>query len=229
MNYMNTSPRASQSNPACRALLTSCFAALISVAAVGCGDDDEAPPDAGTVAGKSGGGGGGAGGASGGAAGTLAPEPVACGSSMCTPRPNPLTALLGMFGMGGQLPGLPSPVACCLDESTGACGTAAMAGATCEAPAVADSRCMGFSLGALGAAAGGANAGLGNLASGCCTPSGMCGLDGSIFGRGCVENGEAKAMLGALPFIGTLLMVPAPIACDHPIITEDAGTEDAGL
>jgi hypothetical protein len=229
MNYVNASSRASQSNPACRALLTSCFAALICAAAIGCGDDDDnTPPDAGAVAGKGGSGGkGGAGGSA--VAGSAAPQPVPCGSTMCTPPANPLTGLLGAFGMGGQVAGLPAPAACCLDEASGKCGTAAMEGAMCEAPAVADSRCMGFSLGALGGAIPGGGAALGNLATGCCTESGMCGLDGAIFGRGCVENSEVKAMLGAIPFVGNLLMVPAPIACDHPIITEDAGAEDAGL
>jgi hypothetical protein len=130
-----------------------------------------------------------------------------------------------MFGGGAAIPGLPMPVACCLDESNGTCGTAASEGAACEAPAAPDSRCPGFSLGALGAAAGGL---LGNTMQGCCTPNNQCGLDGSIFGRGCVENGEASSMISALPFIGTLIMFPPTLACDRPI-EDDAGVDDAGI
>jgi hypothetical protein len=226
MNHARLSPTAQQQFMPRRAVLTSCFAALLCSAAVGCGDDSgDSPKDAGS-AGASGR--GGAGGASGSAAGAPAP-PVACGSTMCTPRPSPLTALLGAFGMGGAaLPGLPTALACCVDEGTGTCGAAASEGATCEVFATADTRCPGIGLGALGAAAGGATAGLGNLAAGCCTASGACGLDGSIFGRGCVENGEAKAMIGAIPGIGTLLMVPPVLACDRPLDVDDAGAADAG-
>jgi hypothetical protein len=101
-----------------------------------------------------------------------------------------------------------------------------MAGAACEAPAKPDTRCPGFSLGGIGAAAGGAA--LGALAMGCCTPSNQCGLDGAIFGRGCVENGEVKTMLGAIPLIGTFLTTPPPMACDHPPL-DDAGAADAGI
>jgi len=149
---------------------------------------------------------------------------------MCTPTPSPITGLLGMFGGGAAVPGLPMAVACCLDESASKCGTAAAEGAMCEAPAVPDSRCSGFSLGALGAAAGGAASGLGALAQGCCTPNNMCGLDGSIFGRGCVENNEARSMLSAIPLVGTLLMVPPARACDAPPPAgDDAGAGDAGI
>lgn len=101
----------------------------------------------------------------------------------------------------------------------------------CEAPATPDSRCASVNLGALGAAAGGLTAGFGR---GCCTPSNQCGLDGSIFGRGCVDNAEASSMLAAIPFIGTLIMVPASKTCDTPLTTtppatDDAGSADAGL
>ena len=136
---------------------------------------------------------------------------------MCSQPANPLSALTG----GMPLPiALPMPVACCADESTGTCGTAAMAGAMCEIPATPDSRCPGISLGALGGAAAG---GLGMLAGGCCTPSGQCGLDGMIFGRGCVDNSEVQGLLGPL---GGFIMLPVARACDAP--QEDAGTADAG-
>jgi hypothetical protein len=131
--------------------------------------------------------------------------------------------------MGAAAPALPTAVACCLDVAKGTCGSAAATGATCEPPSVPDTRCPGVDLGGLGAIAGGATAGLGNLMTGCCTPTGACGLDGSIFGRGCVENGEAKAMIGAIPLIGTLLMLPPPLQCNRPQDSSDGGTDDAGL
>ncbi|HET6334648.1 MAG TPA: hypothetical protein VFG30_15605 [Polyangiales bacterium] len=131
--------------------------------------------------------------------------------------------------MGAAAPGLPVAVACCFDEAKGTCGSAAATGATCEVPSTPDTRCPGVDLGALGAAAGGAAAGLGNLMTGCCTPTGACGLDGSIFGRGCVENSEAKAMIGAIPFVGTLLNLPPALQCDRPQDLNDAGTDDAGI
>lgn len=146
---------------------------------------------------------------------------------MCLPRPNPFTAALGGMGQGAPLP-LPTPVACCVDAANGVCGTAAAAGATCEVAATPDTRCPGIDLGGLGAAAGGFASLLGNLSTGCCTPAGQCGVDGSIFGRGCVENGEARAMLGQLPAIGALIPVPPSLACDRPLV-DDAGVDDAGM
>src|SRR5205085_8061968 len=108
-----------------RRVLLSCVAALVSAAALSCGDDsgDKTP-----VAGSSGG--GGSAGSAGSTAGTVAPPmPVPCGSTMCTPRPNPLTALIGQFAMGAAVPGLPSAVACCIDASKGTYGVAAAEGA----------------------------------------------------------------------------------------------------
>jgi hypothetical protein len=208
--------------------LTLYFAIVLCVAGIACGDDtgDKQPT---TVILGSGGGAGYAGTVGSPVAGAPAlPGPVPCGSSVCTPRPSPLTALLGPVGMGAAVPALPMPVACCLDVSTGACGTAAAEGAMCEVPAAPDTRCPGFDLGALSAAASGGVAGLGNLMQGCCTPAGMCGLDGSIFGRGCVENGAARSMLSAIPVVGTLLMVPPPLMCNRPL-EDDAGAGDAGI
>jgi hypothetical protein len=62
--------------------------------------------------------------------------------------------------------------------------------------------------------------------TGCCTPDNQCGLDGAIFGRGCVENSAAQAQLGAIPFLGTLIMIPPARACDAPPEPTD---EDAGI
>jgi hypothetical protein len=220
MNHSRLPPRFQQSSALRRSLLTACVVASIGSAAVGCGDDDAPPPA--PVAGASGA--GGASGAAGGQAGSAAgaPAPVACGTAMCTPRPNPITQLIGAVAPGVPLP-IPTPVACCLDATGGVCGVAAMTGATCEAYATPDSRCPSVNLGALGAVAGG----LGNFGAGCCTVSGQCGLDGAIFGRGCVENNEARSMLGAVPFIGTLIAVPPAGACDMPL--DDGGVDDAGL
>ncbi len=207
-----------------RILPTACGLALIGAAAVGCGDDDSGDPAPAAGSGGSSGAGG-AGQSGGGAAGMAAP--IACGTSVCTPQPSPLSQLLG--GLGGMATGglpVPQPVACCVDAAVGTCGTAPTAGAACEPVAMADARCPSIDFGQLGAAAGGLT---GNLTRGCCTPGGMCGLDGAIFGRGCVENSEAKAMLGALPFIGTLLVTPPALMCDRPL-EEDAGVlDDAGL
>jgi hypothetical protein len=164
-------------------------------------------------------------------------KPVPCGSSkMCQP-PAGISGLLGMFGgavpgLGGAAGsgaagglggfGLPSPVACCLSESSGACGTAPMTGGTCEAPATNDTRCPSVDLGPAAAFAG-------NMGFGCCTSSGQCGIDGAVFGRGCVPNTEAKTMLAGIPLVGMFLTVPAPQACEggsdagHPMSGNDAG------
>ncbi|HKU37841.1 MAG TPA: hypothetical protein VJR89_06835 [Polyangiales bacterium] len=214
-----------------RHILPSALACLLCAAALSCSGDDSDGSE--PVAGSSGGGGKGGAVAAGqgGSGGSVPPPmPVPCGSNMCTPPTNPLSALLGGMAIPGLPTGaaLPMAVACCVDQSKGTCGTAATAGAACEPPAVPDTRCPGLDLGALGAAAGGLG-GLGGASSGCCTPSNMCGLDGALFGRGCVENGEAKSMLGAIPFVGTLFNVPAPRACDAPPAGDDAGSPDAGM
>jgi hypothetical protein len=203
---------------------------LFALGIAGCGDDD-APatkPDAG-VAGKAGSAGAsgnaGAAGSAGAAGANNAPMPVECGTAMCWPPSNPLSGLAGAVpGLGAALP---MSAACCLDPDSGKCGLSPMAGGTCEAPAVSDSRCPGLSLGALGAIAGG----LGGSMSGCCIDD-QCGLDGALFGRGCVENSQARSQLSAIPLLGTLVMAPGSLACDRPITTppdHDAGPEDAGI
>ena len=173
-------------------------------------DEDAGPAD---EAGRGGRGGrGGSGGTAGGAAGS-GPVTVRCGSAQCAA---PVT-LLSAFPTG-----LPAPVACCLDSGKSTCGTAAAPGAACEAVAVADTRCPGIDLGALGGAAQGGTM----MLSGCCIDN-ACGQDGALFGRGCVENGEAKSMLSAIPFVGTLIAVPAARACDAP--PDEPGDQDAGI
>jgi hypothetical protein len=188
-----------------------------------CGDDDDASkPAAGSGGASAGNGGrGGSGGTGGAAGGAVVIEPVQCGSSVCSPPANLLTQLGPLIaGLGVTLP---MSYPCCTDESLGTCGVAAAIGATCEPPAVPDSRCPGLSLGAIpGAAALGGGAAM----TGCCVDN-ACGLDGAIFGRGCVENSQAQSMISAIPVIGTLIMFAPSQACDKPLDT-DAGTEDAG-
>lgn len=195
------------------------MAALALLCASACGKDDEPAGGAGASAGVSGSKAGTTG--SSGTAGSTTPPPmpVPCGSQTCNPPSNPLSGLLSSFG-GGAVSGLPTPVACCLEESSGKCGVATMAGGTCEALAVADARCPGI------AAPGGFGGG-GNMA-GCCINN-KCGQDGSLFGRGCVENSEAKGMISAIPLVGGLLMLPPSRACDAPQTGADAGVEDAGI
>jgi hypothetical protein len=192
--------------------------AIVVGTSLGCGGSNDRPLP------KAGSGGGAAGhagkaGSSASAAGsTGSTGAVSCGSSQCSVAANPLAGLLGAA--------VPASVACCVDEAKGTCGTAAMTGATCEPPATADPRCPGIDLGALAGLTAMFGAGAGGVMTGCCVNN-ACGLDGMLLGRGCVENSEAKTALAALPVIGTLINVPAPIACDHP--DTDSGVEDAGL
>jgi hypothetical protein len=174
-------------------------------------DDDDDESKAGSSASGTGGRSG-SGGSTRAGTGAPMPPPVACGDKQCTA---PMSLLSGL-----PFPGLPVAVACCVDEAEGTCGSAAAEGATCEPPAVPDERCPGVNLAQLGPIAGGLS---GQQMMGCCTPNGDCGLDGAFFGRGCVENGEARAQLGAIPLIGTLL--PNARRCDAPPETE----EDAGI
>jgi hypothetical protein len=191
--------------------------AIVVGTSLGCGSskDDKPSPQAGSGGGAAGH--AGKAGSSSNAAGTGTSAAMSCGSSQCTVATNPLAGLLGAA--------VPASVACCVDEAKGTCGTAAMTGATCEPPAVADPRCPGIDLGALSGLTAMFGAG-GGAMTGCCVNN-ACGLDGMLLGRGCVENSEAKTALAALPVIGTLINVPAPIACDHP--DTDSGVGDAGL
>lgn len=188
------------------------------LAAIGCGrhrglDEDDDDRDAGEDAGRGGAGRGGTGGrgGSGGTAGGATPM-VKCGTKQCTAPANPLAAL-----------GLPSALACCADASQNACGVQASADVTCEPLASVDMRCPGVNLGVLGAFAGDAAAG---LMTGCCIDN-QCGLDGALFGRGCVEDSEASSLLTMIPLVGGLVQVPSARACDGT--SQPSGDEDAGL
>jgi hypothetical protein len=210
------SPRndaSSQPNRRWAAALT--LLTILLAASSGCSSDDE-DDDKAPSGGRSGSAGtGGRAGSTAAGTGGAAVEPVECGTGSCLP---PMSALSGLPIQ------LPQAVACCVDEETAQCGSAESEGATCEPPAVADDRCPGFDLSALGNLGGAVGGGM--QMTGCCTPNNQCGLDGAIFGRGCVENSAAQAQLGAIPFIGTLIMIPAARACDAP--PEPTG-EDAGI
>jgi hypothetical protein len=150
----------------------------------------------------SGGKGGGASGAKGGGAGSPSPT-ISCGGMECAPPPAGLSALAG----GLPIQGVPIPIACCVDDAAGpVCGTAPSAMGTCEPRALADARCPGIDPGALLQFAGGA-------IDGCCTADNACGVDGALFGRGCIENAEAASELGMIPLLGSTITVPAPRAC----------------
>jgi hypothetical protein len=146
--------------------------------------------------------------------------PVACGPKECQ-RPANLAADLLMTVTGLPMTGAET-VACCLDEEQGVCSSAASVGAACDTVAEMDNRCPGVDLSALSDLVGGLFDSTQDAMIGCCT-HGACGLNGKIFGRGCVENAEAKRMLSVVPVIGPLINVPAPRACELSA-GEDAGT-----
>ena len=128
---------------------------------------------------------------------------VACGSQQC-PTPSSIVTMV----LGTSL-----SVGCCLDAASGTCGAAASAGAACEGTPSADERCPGVDLSALDAFIDLGSAPIGNTKVGCCTPRGQCGSDGTAFGRGCVENGEASTLMASVPLIGGLISIPAARPC----------------
>jgi hypothetical protein len=146
--------------------------------------------------------------------------PLACGPTECT-RPKNIAADLLMSVTGLPMTGAET-VACCLDEQQGVCSSAAAVGTRCDTVAVSDERCPGVDLSALADLVGGLVDSTREAMIGCCT-QGACGLDGKIFGRGCVENAEAKRMLSVVPVIGPLINVPPPRACDVGELDNDAG------
>lgn len=86
----------------------------------------------------------------------------------------------------------------------GTCGT--MSGTTCAPPPMPDPRCPMVSV-------------LGMSMASCCAPNGMCGLDASLLGMGCVDYATASASTGGL------IMTPPPVACDE---AGDGGTAEDG-
>ena len=211
------------------AMFVRCTAcALIVLASYACGEDDPVggvldagmptitQPVAAPVASSA---------SSAGAEATPEPAPpVACGAAQCT-RPTNLAADLLTKVTGLPMTGAET-VACCLDEEEGICSSAASLGASCDTVAVMDTRCPGVDLSALADLVGGLFDSTQDAKIGCCT-HGACGLNGQIFGRGCVENAEAKRMLSVVPVIGPLINVPAPRACELDEPSEP--TNDAGI
>jgi len=202
-----------------RGLFWSCVL-LVGAVAFGCGDDDDGEPTAGTggSAGATGGVGGAAGGSagSGGSGGTagMTAVPVMCGTMTCQAPASPFAMFAALAP--GLLP--PPPVACCMTATT-TCGLAPMTNAMCEARAMPDPRCAGVGLSIPGMMGGAP------VAAGCCNAMSRCGVDGSAFGRGCVENAEAATMLGQL---AGFLSVPAPKACDDPLPMAGTGGTGGG-
>jgi hypothetical protein len=148
-----------------------------------------------------------------------------CGQTQCVAPANIAGDLLR--SATGLAIIVPDAFACCVDETQGMCGSAAELGGMCDTPAIAETSCTGIDLSSLAALVGGLGANGKSAMIGCCT-HGACGLDGALFGRGCVENADAKRMLSAVPLIGALICVPPPAACTGA----GAATEhdaDAGL
>jgi hypothetical protein len=75
-------------------------------------------------------------------------------------------------GSASPMPGSPGPKACCVDPVKGTCGKQDSNG-TCQPPPTPDERCPSFF-----------------EWKGCCTPTGMCGVDVSVFNFGCVDTGD---------------------------------------
>jgi hypothetical protein len=57
----------------------------------------------------------------------------------------------------------------------------------------------------------------------CCAPNGMCGLDGSMLGRGCVDFDTVR-----MGMLGAFLPVPAATVCDPSLVDNDGGVDADG-
>lgn len=125
---------------------------------------------------------------------------VSCGTATCMAA-----------GGGGGFAAFAMP--CCLDEAAGTCGMSIMGSACMEGitgtPGQSDPRCPGIDV-----------MGFIQLPS-CCTDTGLCGIDASMFGQGgCVDLESAKAMSsGQFP-----ITFPEPQACGDS--DADAGMDD---
>jgi hypothetical protein len=181
-------------------------------------DNDAGSSKGGTSGGGSGSSGNGSGGSASGTGGTMAgtggmpggavAHNVDCGDNVCAGvQPG------SMMGF----PGFMLAEVCCADESAGTCGSISADDATkCLAPPEPDSRCpqvMGQ--------------------PGCCADNNICGLDGSLAGRGCFGLDKLSAMFGNLPpAIKMMFMLPDVKTCDGSPLP-DAGMmmsgDDAGM
>lgn len=152
-----------------------------------------------------------------------AAPPVMCGTSQCEKPPNVAGDLLR--GIPGLSISVPDAVSCCVDAAHDVCGSAAMLGEACDVPAQPFPACPGVDLSAITALVDGLGDGAKRAMVGCCT-HGMCGLDGNLFGRGCVENADARRMLSTVPIVGPLIHVPDAMHCPGGPQPDD---RDAGM
>jgi len=198
------------------------LAVIFALLAGGC-DSSDPPTSTGPSAGQSGAVAAASAGAAAVAGANVTPPapaaPVPCGAVECG-APKNIAADLLRSVTGLSMTGAET-VGCCLEESTSTCSAAPMAGVSCDLLAVSEPRCPGVDLSALVALVGGLGPNAQTML-GCCT-RGMCGQDGALFGRGCVENGDAKRMLSAIPVVGPLIKVPPPMPCPAADSDGDAG------
>ncbi|MET0387106.1 MAG: hypothetical protein ABW321_14155 [Polyangiales bacterium] len=152
------------------------------------------------------------------------PRTISCGARECSVAPNPLLKVLEDFR--GFQTMLLAAEPCCLDDVAAPCGITPAPGADCEPLAIPDARCPGLDLHMLTSFAEGMNL------VGCCI-AGACGQDGSLLGRGCIENDEAAANFSFIPVIATVANFPAARSCNDPRDADrdedgGAGAPDAG-
>lgn len=200
--------------------------ALSCALALGCGssskDSDANKKDDAGASGKgssgSGGTSDGSGGTSGGTGGMTAAgtggmpggaivKNVKCGPKVCA-GVDPSSAMMGL-GMAAMFRLADT---CCADESAGTCGAVDMTDMSCKAPPAPDSDCPAL---------------MGQ--PGCCADNNECGIDASLFGRGCVSLVAISGMIPAQ--FRAQFGFPDPVDCDGNPIAMDAGMmseEDAG-
>jgi hypothetical protein len=197
--------------------------AVIGLGLLGCTKKTNTTPNDGTAATGAGGsssstGGTGAGGTTtgvgtggatgtGGMTGAVTVKNIPCGDTKCASTD---TSMSGGMAAGGGM--FMFAQVCCADAATSTCGTVAMADGSCQKPAMSDPRCPTAFGGAVAA---------------CCVNN-LCGIDGSLQGRGCVDLGALAAMFGNIPAqFRAMFMFPDPRTCDGtplPGAGEDGGT-----
>lgn len=150
--------------------------------------------------------------------------PIECGPVLCPAPHNIAGELLRTIAHVER--NIPDAVACCVDPDRGICGTAASSDDPCDSPTVLNPQCPGIDLSALAALVGGFGKDTPSDTTGCCTRD-ACGIDGLIFGRGCVENNEMRRILSAVPIVGPLITVPQPAVCESLGETPDGGFDPA--
>jgi hypothetical protein len=206
--------------------------ALSCALALGCGgdskDSDKDNDGSSGNGGKSGNGGGGnsgnsgsgSGGASSGTGGVVAGgtggmgggavvKNVPCGEKVCAGI-DPSSGAMMIGGMAG----FRLADTCCVDEAAGTCGAVSSTDMSCQPPPDIDQECPVL-------------AGM----PGCCATNNECGIDASLFGRGCASLVTISAMISAQ--FRMSLGFPDPVDCDGKPIAMDAGMmstdEDAGM